>query len=420
MRYNGAMSVKKHKVRAVSISGGGIKGIIPAYIMMELEKILQETTGRSDERIVRYIDLMSGTSVGGILTALYLAPLDGAGTLRSAKAVYETIVESMTAVFHDNPHGHPMPDAAYSSPKATEYFEALFKNTELKDLAKPTLITAYEPNRHWMSFFRQQHASLDPAANFLLSDVCRATGALPVYFHPVKINSFSDKKLNKNSFLGVLNREELEILDLLEVLRSEKIINADDEIQAEFQIENRAELKLSEKWKPFEKIIFSVLERVKNPNFTFVDGAVFANNPSLCTLVELSNMNFNQFEQKRPRVEDTILISLGTGITESSEPYTGEINARFTTRFMNMLFGCAESLAHFQCMHAFSAAKALEQYHCLDPIIKPLLGKTVPSGNFYDTRADNIKALEDLAAACVEQKRAYLKKIVDDLVKETQ
>jgi patatin-like phospholipase/acyl hydrolase len=414
------MSEKKHKVRAVSISGGGIKGLIPAYFMMELEKILQEATGRPDARIVNYLDLMSGTSAGGILSALYLAPTDSSGTLRSAKEVCKAYAELSRGIFRENPSGMPMPDADYSSAKAAEILSTLFKNTELKDLVKPCLITAYEPNRHWMSFFRQQHACLDPAANFLLSDVCLATGALPVYFNPVNIKSFSDQKITAHSFLGALNRENSEILELIEALKTQNIINASGEIQIELKRENREELNLPEKWKPYEKIIFSVLERVKNSSFTFVDGAVFANNPSLCTLVELSNMRFEHLEQNRPKTEETILISLGTGITEQSEVYTGKIDARFTTRFMNMLFGCAESLAHFQCLHAFSAGNVLNQYFYLDPIIKSLPGKNVPNGNFYDVRQDNIKALEDLAASYIEQKQDYLKAIVQSLLKESE
>jgi patatin-like phospholipase/acyl hydrolase len=420
MSYNGLMSPKKHKVRAVSISGGGIKGIIPAYMMMEMEKILQEVTGKPDEKIINYIDLFSGTSVGGILAALYLAPIDAAGNVRSAKDVYQKIIEAMKIIFYNSPSGHPMPAPDYSSPKSKEYFTDVFKNLELKDLLRPTLITAYEPNRHWMSFFRQQHAKVDPSANFLVSDMCLATAALPVYFDPVIINSFSDKTVTEHSFIGAIHPEKAELTELIAALKSTKILGDDGEILIELSRSNRADFDLPEKWHPFCKIIFSVLERVKNPAFTFVDGAIFANNPSLCTLVEVANMCFEQFDQNRSQVKDTILISLGTGVEEVSEPYSGKINPKFTTRLMNMLFGCAESLAHFECLHAFSASNVLNQYYNLDPIIKLQAGKTVPTANFYDTRQENIQALEDLAADYAEKNRPVLKNIVNDLLKEIQ
>lgn len=412
------MTSKKHKVRAISICGGGIKGIIPAYIMMELEKIVQEITGRSDERIVNYVDLFAGTSVGGILTALYLAPVDSKGTLRSAKEVYQKVIESMTTVFYETPNGSPVPAADYSSPKAVEYYSSLFKDLQLKDLAKATLITAYEPNRHWMSFFRQQQAIHEPAANFLLRDVCLATGAMPIYFDPVTINSFSEKKVSEHSFKGAVHRGSQEILELIQVLKDEKIINEDRVIQIEMNPEKWSEFKLPEKWLPLQRPIFSVLERMRNPSFTFVDGVIFANNPALCTLIEIGHMNFDHLDQTVSKVQNSILISLGTGLEESREPYSGKVNAKFATRLMNMLFSCAESLAHYQCMLAYSAAGASNQYHHLDPIIKPQPGKAVPTSNFYDTRADNIKGLEDLAAAYVEAERPRLKQIVNELMKE--
>jgi len=64
------------KLRILSLDGGGIRGIIPATIVVEIEKRLQEKTGNSSARISDYFDLIAGTSTGGILTALYLAPSD--------------------------------------------------------------------------------------------------------------------------------------------------------------------------------------------------------------------------------------------------------------------------------------------------------------------------------------------------------
>lgn len=415
--YNLYMSLKKHKVRAISICGGGIKGIIPAYLIMEMEKILQEITGRDDERIVNYIDLFSGTSVGGILSVLYLAPIDSKGTLRSAKEIYQKIIECMTTVFYETPNGSPAPAPEYSSAKAREYYSDLFKELQLKDLAKSTLITAYEPNRHWMSFFRQQHAIRDPAANFLLRDVCLATGAMPIYFDPVIINSFSEGKVSEHSFM---HQKSSETLELIQMLKDEKIINEDRVIQIEMNPEKWSELKLPEKWLPQLKAISSTLERIRNPSFTFVDGVIFANNPSSCTLIEIGQMDFEHLDKGFSKVKNSILISLGTGIDESRDTYSGTVNAKFATRLMNMLFSCSESLSHYQCMLAYAAVNASNQYHYLNPVIKPLPGKTLPSCNFYDTRADNVKALQDLAAAYTETQRPLLKEIVHDLIKEIE
>jgi hypothetical protein len=63
---------KQKLVRVLSIDGGGIRGILPGQIVVRLEEILQ--TYRADARIADYFDFVAGTSMGGILSCLYLLP----------------------------------------------------------------------------------------------------------------------------------------------------------------------------------------------------------------------------------------------------------------------------------------------------------------------------------------------------------
>lgn len=410
------MKTAKRKVRALSISGGGIKGIIPAYLLMCIEKKIQEATGRPEARIAHYIDLVSGTSVGGILATLYLTPINSQGDVRSAKEIYEKIAEGMKSVFHETPTGEPCPDPETSTQKSMEYFTELYKNQQLKELLKPTLITALEPNRQWMSFFRQQQAVVDPAANFLISDVCRSTGAMPVYFNPVSARSFSEKKISIHSFGGAINATQEELVELLQDLQKAKFIDSKGEIIVEMAHAQWDRLDLPEKWLTRKKMIYSVLERAKNPNFTFIDGAIFANNPSLCTMTEAANTRFDFLENQRPKLTDMILVSLGTGIKGASKPYSGKIDSGISTKLLSMMFGCAETLAHYQCYHIFSSAGVPHQYHYLDPVINPLPTKTVPNFNFYDTRQENIQALGDLAAHYADNHKALLDRVVSDLI----
>jgi patatin-like phospholipase/acyl hydrolase len=53
----------KRVVKILSIDGGGIRGIIPATILVELEKLTQK-------RISQSFDLIAGTSTGGILASV--------------------------------------------------------------------------------------------------------------------------------------------------------------------------------------------------------------------------------------------------------------------------------------------------------------------------------------------------------------
>ncbi len=54
-------------MRVLAIDGGGIRGIIPALVLTEIER-------RSGKRIFELFDLIAGTSTGGILACALCAP----------------------------------------------------------------------------------------------------------------------------------------------------------------------------------------------------------------------------------------------------------------------------------------------------------------------------------------------------------
>ena len=54
-------------VRVLAIDGGGIRGVIPALVLTELER-------RAGRRIFEMFDLIAGTSTGGILACALCAP----------------------------------------------------------------------------------------------------------------------------------------------------------------------------------------------------------------------------------------------------------------------------------------------------------------------------------------------------------
>ncbi|NOZ38034.1 MAG: patatin, partial [Gammaproteobacteria bacterium] len=52
--------------RILSIDGGGIRGIIPGKVLIQLESEIRIQYG-NDKNIADYFDLITGTSTGGIL-----------------------------------------------------------------------------------------------------------------------------------------------------------------------------------------------------------------------------------------------------------------------------------------------------------------------------------------------------------------
>lgn len=59
----------------LSIDGGGIRGVIPAMVLVVLEEILQKKCNDPDARIAEYFDFIAGTSTGGILACILLYPV---------------------------------------------------------------------------------------------------------------------------------------------------------------------------------------------------------------------------------------------------------------------------------------------------------------------------------------------------------
>ena len=63
-------------MRILAIDGGGIRGIIPALVLAEIE----DRTGR---RVADLFDLVAGTSTGGILAAALTRPGDEGARART-------------------------------------------------------------------------------------------------------------------------------------------------------------------------------------------------------------------------------------------------------------------------------------------------------------------------------------------------
>ena len=60
------MSENKRPFRILSLDGGGIRGVISACILQEVEKQIREQHGQS---IIEYFDMVAGTSTGSLIAA---------------------------------------------------------------------------------------------------------------------------------------------------------------------------------------------------------------------------------------------------------------------------------------------------------------------------------------------------------------
>lgn len=79
----------------LSISGGGIRGIIPAVVLAELENITQKPIAKS-------FDLIAGTSTGGIIASMLAVPGKNQQPKYSAQKVVELYKDFGKTVFNQS------------------------------------------------------------------------------------------------------------------------------------------------------------------------------------------------------------------------------------------------------------------------------------------------------------------------------
>jgi len=175
--------------RVLSIDGGGIRGLIPATILIELEKLIQTRRG-DNMHLGDYFDFIAGTSTGGILTCLYLTPAinDPKRARFSAEDARKLYLDHGDKIFDRSvwkrlSSVNGLMDEKYDAAQLEETLKKYFSKLELSELIRPCLITGYDVRQYRPIFFTQQDAD-DPRSNYLLRDVARATSAAPTYFEP--------------------------------------------------------------------------------------------------------------------------------------------------------------------------------------------------------------------------------------------
>lgn len=245
---------ERKKIRVLSIDGGGIKGIIPATILVYLEQKLQEFSNNKEARIADYFDLIAGTSTGGILTCAYLIP--DANNPSRPKLTAE---QALSLYLDDGKHIFSLPlwrkistlfgwvDEKYSHRNMERLLKKHFgAKTRLSQLLKPCLIPAYDIHQNRAVFFNSLNAQDTPARDTKIWQVARATAAAPTFFEPTVV-----------------------------------------------KLEGGTTLPL-------------------------VDGGVFANNPAMCAYTEVNKTDFSKIATNRnvpakSSHEDILLVSIGTG-----------------------------------------------------------------------------------------------------------
>jgi hypothetical protein len=165
----------KKQVKILSLDGGGIRGIIPAVILVEIEK-------RTGKKISECFDLITGTSTGGILAS---ALCSNSGI--SAKKALDIYMKQGQTIFSRSVMQKlwffsSLSDTKYSHKGLEAVLTQHFQKETIDEVKAKLLIPAYDIHNRESYFFKSWKKD---CAGVPLVTACMATSAAPTYFPPV-------------------------------------------------------------------------------------------------------------------------------------------------------------------------------------------------------------------------------------------
>ena len=184
---HGTQTDPKKTIKVLAIDGGGIRGIIPIKILMEIERRLG-----GDFSITEYFDVMSGTSAGGIIVLMLNIPREDGGIMYNSRSVHEIYHEFAKDVFVKSIWRSIGSLWGWSGPKYNDYnltksLNKVFSKYMLSETVKDVIIPAYNLLDENNFMFRTQRAVEHAERDFYMVDIAKATSAAPTYFKPAEI-----------------------------------------------------------------------------------------------------------------------------------------------------------------------------------------------------------------------------------------
>ena len=353
------------------IDGGGIRGIIPAVILANIErqmkKRLPDDSDKDQLRIADFFDLIAGTSTGGIIALALTKPDDSRERPKyTAKKLVDLYLNEGKNIF-DRPKSHRIRSGygwinkKYPADGIQKVLEEYFGSTRLNQAVTRVLIPTYDMRGarvHWRNdfdcrrgghprFFKSYSINDKTQAsdthqkqsteNPLMRDVARATSAAPTYFEPID-----------------LDLQPLPNLTLVE---------------------------------------------------TLVDGGIFANNPAMCAYADAKRILRSEGTPNDP----VLLVSIGTGnptgaLKAEAAKNWGKLS--WVDTLITMIFDGASDTVNYQLDYLIPEGN----YHRFQPQL------TFGQDEMDDVSRANLISLKALAEGFIKDRQSDLNTISQRLV----
>jgi predicted acylesterase/phospholipase RssA len=165
-------------VNVLAIDGGGIRGIISAMFLAELEK-------RLGCPLRFFFDEIIGTSTGGIIGL-------GLAAGYTAQELVDLYVNNGKKIFKSSIFRQGLTRAKYDHRGIESLLRTKFGTKTLSELSTNVTVTSYSLDDGKPYYFSSAEARNDSSHNWLLAYAARATSAAPTYFAPAETYSVAD------------------------------------------------------------------------------------------------------------------------------------------------------------------------------------------------------------------------------------
>ena len=172
-------------MNVLSVDGGGIRGVIPAMVLADLE----ERTGRHTADL---FDLIAGTSTGGIIALALTVPGEDGKPRWTANDLVGLYVTEGPRIFHHSigrmlESGLGLLDEKYDAKPLEESLKGYLGDAMISEAVTDVLVTSYDLEHRKPFFFKTDRAKAKPEHDWAMREAARATSAAPTYFEPEKL-----------------------------------------------------------------------------------------------------------------------------------------------------------------------------------------------------------------------------------------
>ncbi|MDP1975360.1 MAG: patatin-like phospholipase family protein, partial [Alphaproteobacteria bacterium] len=193
------------KVIILALDGGGIRGIIPAYILTYIEAL----TGK---KIHELFDVVGGTSTGGLIAAAIGVPKRDIYNqpLYSAKKIVEFYIKDKKLIFRKskNPLAHGgIARAKYRDSGLEKFIKKRYtRRYRLGDMLTPVVLTGFDSNAKKLKLYSSVDVYLHEKFDDRIYKATRVTAAAPTFFKSVK------NKLEPQPIEGDKKEKQVQVL----------------------------------------------------------------------------------------------------------------------------------------------------------------------------------------------------------------